>query len=175
MTILPEFIDPWRASEQGMRINGTVDDTQLNRVPGLLSKPAGTVQFGLEFFRDMQKRHCVRGKIKGSLWLVCQRCLEPVEVRINVAMTLALVRKYEDVELLPDQYESLVVTTAQIRPLDLVEDEIILVLPYIPLHQNEDVCRIRSAGADKVVETPFQPEEEEHPFQMLEQLKHRLH
>jgi len=137
----------------------------------LLAEPTGTVQFELEFFRDAHKRYCVRGRVWGRLRLVCQRCLEPVEVTLDSAPLLALVRGHDEATRLPGEYDPLLVGGVPLHPLDLVEDEILLALPQIPVHPEEGGCAIRIPAAEQ----PSAPVRPDHPFQVLGQLKTRLH
>lgn len=169
MSWLPESIDPWHAVGQGRRFAGSVGVVQLPRVSELLAKPVGLVRFELEFFRDSCRRHCVRGWVRACLWLVCQRCLKPVEVVVDSTLLLVLVRDYDEVARLPDEYDPLMVSDASLYLLEVVEDEILLGLPHIPLHSEGEGCeglqamRWSSSG------------QADHPFQVLEQLKKRLH
>jgi uncharacterized protein len=171
------LINPWYAAEQRMRLDGTVDASQLVRTPGLPDKPTGAVHFELEFFNDSQRRCCVKGLIHGELWLVCQRCLQPVAMSINTDVLLAVVQKYEEANRLPDIYEPLVINGTQLRPLDFVEDEIILALPYIPAHPaNGKVCSVQGSVTQASARDRSWPlKHEENPFQILEQIKKTVH
>jgi uncharacterized protein len=136
------------------------------------------MRFELAFFCDPQHRCCIKGRIQGELWLVCQRCLEPVKIDINTNVLLAVVQKYEDADQLPDAYEPMVIDDMQFRPLDFVEDEVILALPYIPVHPiNGEVCSVvQGSGTQAVAWDQSQPlEHEAHPFQILEQIKKNVH
>jgi uncharacterized protein len=90
---------------------------------------------------------------------------------------LAVVQKYEEATRLPDTYEPLVIDGAQFRPLDFVEDEIILALPYIPAHPvNGEVCSVQGSVTQAVVWDRSRPlKQEANPFQILEQIKKNVH
>jgi uncharacterized protein len=137
----------------------------------LLAEPTGVVRFELEFFRDARQRHCVRGQVWGWLRLLCQRCLEPVEVQVRAALLLALVQGHEEAAQLPDEYDPLMASDDSIHLLDLVEDEILLALPLIPAHTEGEGCGLH----EPVSQRPPVQTRTDHPFQALGQLKKRLH
>lgn len=81
-----------------------------------------------------------------TLLLTCQRCLEAMAVPVNASIALALVRSVagadalglEAVEGVPDDMDALPLGQDPIKPLDLVEDELLLAIPQIPLHAMQD-------------------------------------
>jgi DUF177 domain-containing protein len=168
-----ESIDPWHAAEQGRHVSGAVEAGQLPRVSELLADRSGGVQFELEFFRDGQRRHCVRGRVWGHLRLVCQRCLEPMDVEIDAHLLLALVRGDVEAARLPDEYDPLPTSDAPVHPLDLVEDEVILALPQIPVHPQGRGCALQALA--EMPQVPRVATSAGGPFQVLEQWKKPLH
>lgn len=171
MSRLPESLDPWRAADQHKRLEGVLSLGDLSRVVGLVVNPGGQVVYELEFFRDGQRRACVRGRVTATLLLSCQRCLEPVAVGVDARPLLAVVESNAEAERLGDEYDPVLVTEGHMAPLDLVEEEILLALPQVPTHA-PDTCdpqamvRLRESQAAS---------REEHPFGPLAQLKGRIH
>jgi uncharacterized protein len=43
-------------------------------------------------------------------------------------------------ESVPEGYEALVVEQGRLRPIDVVEDELIMALPLVPRHARSDDC-----------------------------------
>lgn len=58
-------------------------------------------------------------------------------------MALALVRGMDEARRLPERYDPLLVSESLIRPRDLIEDELLLALPQIPMH-DPGVCTVAS-------------------------------
>lgn len=75
-------------------------------------------------------------RARASLQLCCQRCLQPVEVVLDVQPTLRFVRGEAQAEALDEQGEEDVLALGAALDLQpLVEDELILALPLVPRHE----------------------------------------
>ena len=165
------------AAEQGRHIEGVIALSLLPRLAGLLVSQEGEAHFELEFFRDAKRRSCVRGKVAARLELCCQRCLEPVHYLVESDLLLGLVQGLDEAERLPDEYDPLMVENDRFQPADLVEDELILGLPQVPMHTPPEACgeqAVRLAtgkapGDDRGTENP------DNPFGVLAQLKKPMH
>ncbi|MFT0534167.1 YceD family protein [Castellaniella hirudinis] len=109
---------------------------------------------------------------QGQVGLVCQRCLETMPVMLRVDNTVGLAPDQASLDAL-DTLESsgegpdieYVLADQRLDLLSLVEDELILVLPYAPRH---DVCpgvsgQAGAAGAAR--------QDKPSPFAVLEQLR----
>lgn len=98
------------------------------------SKGEGAAGYSLRFERDAHNRSTVIGRVHALLRLQCQRCLDEVEIPVDLPIALALIRKDEDALDLPDALDPLLVTDDAVRPLDIVEDELLLAIPTFPNH-----------------------------------------
>ncbi|KOR31077.1 hypothetical protein TI04_02745 [Achromatium sp. WMS2] len=176
MSWLHKIVDPWKAVTQELCLRGTVEISFLPRVKDLVVESAAKIDCELVFYCDPRHRNLIRGQISGNVQLTCQRCLEPISMELVLKPTLALIRDYAEMEQLPDAYEPLLVTNSQLRPLDIIEDELILALPTIPMHTQDASCSIpKSLKTDKLTNQEFRPSGcIERPFQVLEQMKHKL-
>jgi uncharacterized protein len=167
MLRLPEVIEPQHAADRESCLEGDLPLAVLPRLAGLLARPEGSVHFRLEFFRDDRRRVCIRGRVRASVPLTCQRCLEPVAVAVDSELLLAVVAGPEEARRLPDTYDPLLTGNDGVVPAELLTDEIILALPYVPRHPEADACGQRPAS-------PPQPATE-HPFRLLAELKQSMH
>ena len=70
--------------------------------------------------------------------MLCQRRLESFDWPVVLDARLGLIRKEEDEAGLPPGYEPLLVLETDIRPADVIEDELILALPLVPLSPGND-------------------------------------
>ena len=96
----------------------------------------------------------------GALRLVCQRCLGPLEFPVEVDVELELSEDVAEIENADDDVDR-VLATRSMDVAALVEDELILALPFSPKHE---ACEV-AEGADRG--------ERVSPFGVLEQLKRR--
>lgn len=135
---LPETVDVWRMVTQGRCFEGSLPLASLPRLAESLTGTDGSLAFVLEFGRDEFGIGFVSVQVKGNLPLLCQRHLESFDWPVVVDSRLGLIRKEEDEAGLPPGYEPLLVQEADIRPLDVIEDELILALPLVPLSPGED-------------------------------------
>jgi uncharacterized protein len=103
-----------------------------------------------------------------SIPLTCQRCMTPVDSAIEVDQWYRFVDT-EEIAMAEDDEaeEDLLVMEPQFDLLAVLEDELIMALPVVPMHE---VCPVavpmRAGEADEVV-APEKP----NPFAVLAQLK----
>lgn len=105
-------------------------------------------------------------KVAGGVTLVCQRCMKPVEQKIDSMQVLVFAQsdaEADEIEALLDD-ESIDVVVAQkfMKVVDLIEDEVLLSLPSSPRHE---VCPDRDAAT--LLEEVRKPS----PFDVLKGLK----
>jgi uncharacterized protein len=134
--------DAFDLAARGESLAGQVDATRRVRVADRLAPKAGAALIAWKIVggRDPAGRPMLTVTIEGGLPLVCQRCLQPFELGVAQQTELLLARAEAEVEPL-DAGEAEVVLAAQ--PLDaltLIEDEILLSLPFAPSHADGQ-CR----------------------------------
>ena len=104
-----------------------------------------------------------------SIPLTCQRCMAPVQTALQVDQWYRFVDS-EEVAMADDDasIEDLLVMTPQFDLLSLLEDELLMALPLVPMHDHCPVAPVFSAGlADLLTDTVDKP----NPFAALAQLK----
>jgi uncharacterized protein len=125
--------DPWRLAAQGRTLTGRIALGSLPRLaPSLIG--LGDVDYRLAFHLDEDHRAVVSGQVTAELRVRCQRCLEPLTIAVDSHFELAFVRGLDEAARLAESYEPAVAEDGWVRPADLVEDELLLALPPIPLH-----------------------------------------
>lgn len=166
--LLPEQIDPFRYAEQNLKLSGAVRLADMSRIANNLNTIDGEVHADLQFSRDEQKLANIKGCLKATLTLQCQRCMEPFVYEIMTDFALGIVNTLDEANALPSHYEPVMTQEGQLALRDLIEDELILSLPIIPKHEPE-VCPVKVSSVDfSSVE-----EKRDNPFQVLETLKQK--
>jgi len=130
----------------------------MPRLGGSLADTGGEGSFVLEFGRDALQVPYVELTIEAGLPLVCQRSLERFVLPVNAVQRLGLIRDEAEEAALPPGYEPLLVPEdGQLRPADLVEDELVLAVPVIPVAPGtEPVERTWPADGEELREaSPF--------------------
>jgi len=126
-------LDLWRMVAGRRIVEGRVPLSALPRLAGLLFDREGEVAFSLGFDRDALGVAYAELELATVLPLQCQRSLQRFGFPVQLHQRLGLIRKEEDEAGLPLGYEPLLVPEhGQVRALDLIEDELILVIPVNP-------------------------------------------
>lgn len=165
---LPVEIDPFRLAERGAELAGSLPLGQMQRLGTVLFRTDGRVNIRLQFGIDDLNIPYVRGQIDTVLYLTCQRCLGELEYPVSQSLALAWVRADRDAERLPLQFEPYIVAQTPVRLSDVIEDELLLSLPQIPMHA-ESQCEA-TAVIESLHEQHAEPEQD-NPFAELEKLK----
>ena len=114
--------------------DGSVPLASMPRLAEALEQPEGECRFSLAFDRGELDVPYVEVRAQAGLPLLCQRSLKRFVLPVDVVQRLALVREEGQEDALPEGYEALVLEAdGTIRPLDLVEDELILAIPVVPV------------------------------------------
>ena len=116
------------------QFEGALPLSAMSRLGGSLADSEGECRFALEFGQDALQVPYVELSIEAGLPLVCQRSLERFVFPVKTVQRLGLIRDEADEAALPPGYEALLVPEdGLLRPADLVEDELVLAVPVVPL------------------------------------------
>jgi uncharacterized metal-binding protein YceD (DUF177 family) len=119
------------------------------------SDVAGTLKFG---FADAQQLlPTVKCHVAVTVDAVCQRCLEAFQLPLEVEADLLLLEHEQEADGY-DEYEVWELEEKLIRPQDIVEEMLIMAMPFSAMHVESNACRALSSktktGA-KEMTTPF--------------------
>ncbi|MDP1739893.1 MAG: DUF177 domain-containing protein [Polaromonas sp.] len=111
----------------------------------------------------------LRLEAKTSLPLTCQRCMGAVATALEIDQWYRFVASEEIAMAEDDQSEEdLLVLAPQFDLLALLEDELLMALPLVPMHETCPVTLVLSAGERELA---VQEDAKPHPFAALAQLK----
>jgi uncharacterized protein len=129
-------IDGFEFASAGRSLRGVLPIRDFSRLHDLLAADDGEVAYEVDGLRDEHGRPSVRVRAQGTLQLRCQRCLEalPFEVRADEVLVLAASQAEIDAEPEDVHGADRVVATKEMPVRELIEDELILALPYAPRH-----------------------------------------
>lgn len=154
----PEAVDAWRAVAARRSFEGRVPLAAFARLQDLLFDAEGDVGYSLQFDTDALQIPYVELRVDADLPLECQRSLERFELPVRLVQRLGLIRDEADEAGLPAEYEALLVTDdGQLQLLDLIEDELVLAVPAVPVNPgSEPVEREFAAREDELAKaSPF--------------------
>ncbi|AKC85723.1 YceD family protein [Pseudoxanthomonas suwonensis] len=155
---LPETLDAWRMVAARRQFEGSLPLSAMPRLAGSLADSEGECRFALEFGQDTLQVPFVELSIEAGLPLLCQRSLERFVFPVQTVQRLGLIRDEADEAALPPGYEALLVPEdGQLRPAELVEDELVLAIPVVPMASDSaPVERTWSAGEEEIqAASPF--------------------
>jgi uncharacterized protein len=131
---LPLAIQPARLAASGECLTGRLGFTDMPRISELVRNHQGTVSYRLVFSRDDKGIINITGNLSAGLLVLCQRCLNEMELIIDNPVNIGLVGSQEEAKDLPDQLEPFITEGREISLVRLIEEELLLGLPLSPLH-----------------------------------------
>lgn len=161
---LPERVEPLGLADVGRSFRGKLPVRCFERLAPLLHSNEGELAVRLEFRLDERRIRTVKGTVEGELNLVCQRCLNRLRFPVDLKFSLGVVSSEAEIDRLPDGYEPLLVSGESIPTRALVEVEVLLAIPAIPVHEDG------MGGCETGYRNPEIPEKE-NPFAVLKKLK----
>lgn len=159
------YVDPYKLAAQQQTLAGQVVVADMLRVSKLLAgdRSQGELSYKVVFSTDADKLCVLTGELEGVVSLCCQRCLQPFTYAVHCDFIDSPVASDAEAKQLPDMYEAVNIQDGKVDILEILEDELILALPQVPMHL-ESECTAAVAVEDEVQEV-------NHPFQVLRTLK----
>ena len=159
------FIDSLDFASNGQQISSEVLVADLSRLADVLSDSEGALSYTIRGAVNKYHIPLLVLNLNGKCQLTCQRCLQGMSYEIQVD-TSVLLRDQAGLDQLDDagldeEYES-ILADARLDVWHLLEDEILLSLPFAPKHEL-GVCRSTSEVKPQ--------QNESHPFAALTKLK----
>jgi len=99
-------------------------------------------------FAQFEGRPAVSGQLRGVTVLTCQRCLQPVAIAVDDSFQLLIVEQERSDE--PGGYEPVVAEAARLDLRWLAEDQALLAMPLVPLHEDPHCAAALSAEGSAV-------------------------
>ncbi len=127
-------IDPFRLADQAAELTGQVPLAQLPRLHDLLCHQSGDVHYQLQFGKDAEGCRTIHGQIEATLPLICQRCNQELAFALQIEFLLSPIISDKQATSLPASYEPLVTAGEPVTLQVMLEEEILLALPMIPMH-----------------------------------------
>lgn len=168
---IPAVLDAWRMVASRRHFEGRVPLSAFRRLQESLVDAEGEVRFELGFDRDTLKIAYVDLRVEADLPLECQRSLTRFLHPVRIEQRLALIESESQEAALPADYEPVLVgEDSVVRPLELIEDELILAVPVMPVAPGTEAVE-KDWPAVEQVEEPVAP----NPFAALSVLKDKKH
>ncbi len=166
---LPQYIDPLLLADKRGSIKGQITIKNFDRLADILHDDAGTVAVDLFFGRAGRLAFC-EGDIQAVLALKCQNCLGSVPWPISSSVKLGIIGSIDQADKLPEDYEPLLINEeGHVLLKDLIEDELLLLLPSFPKH--EQCCFLSNTDSSKPDDLTDNSPLSTNPFSILANFK----
>ena len=134
---LPPQMDIWRMVANQRRFEGSVPLAQMPRLVEVLADSDGECRYVVEFYRDPLKIDVMHMQLSASLPLICQRSLERFVHQVEIDQRLGLISEESQEAAMPEGMEAVLVDRGgDVSPLELIEDELLLAVPLVPVSPN---------------------------------------
>lgn len=166
---LPEIIDPKRHSAAALKGSGRYALKALPRVSSQLFDNKGEANVTLAVSK-LGRLVVLNGTISATLVLQCQRCMAEMSWPVDHSFKLGVIETDYEVDKLPDDIEPLLTGDQPITVSEVVEDELLLALPIVPMHDDVD-CEMNKTNMSSGSEMAEVAEDRPNPFSVLSTLK----
>ncbi len=129
-------IDSLSFAREGRSLQGELPISGLERLHDVLAEIAGSVVFRLNGRIGRQDKPQLLLEVSGRVPVICQRCLGRVDWPVKQDTEVLLAADGRELARLDEASEREVILAD--RPLEvamLVEDELVLTLPFAPRHE----------------------------------------
>jgi uncharacterized protein len=147
---LPGVIDGLQFARDGSTKEGRLGLDRLGRLAQMQCTTPG-LDYRLRGGIDAEGRAYLRLSVGGSVQLVCQRCLGKLDFPLHVDSKLELAHELREIAQADDDIDR-VLAGKDMDVAVLVEDEVILVLPMTPKHEQ---CSAGPEDRTDVRKSPF--------------------
>lgn len=148
-------IDGFEFAAAGSTQQGVLPLSGFPRLRDLLVTDAGQAAYVLEGVRDTLGRPSLSLKVQATLQLRCQRCLDPLPLGVDSDSLLVLAASQAEIDADPESVDApdRVLAGHEMRVAELVEDELILAVPYAPRHEDCAAAEVEPPAEEK--SSPF--------------------
>ncbi|EGQ7937403.1 23S rRNA accumulation protein YceD [Vibrio vulnificus] len=168
---IPRTVDPAKAAQKRLDYDGIIQTSLFKRLAEMTEGVKRDAEVYLSFEIDEQRLVVISGKANIEVGLECQRCNETFTHLCEVEFTYTPYYSEKSEQDAPECYDLVDLNEyGEVDLIQLVEDEFILELPQIAMHDEAD-C---SVDSNNMVfgEIPEEIEETKpNPFDVLKSLK----
>ncbi|MFM1885255.1 MAG: hypothetical protein RL026_412 [Pseudomonadota bacterium] len=149
-------------ADEAARLSIEVPVARLERLASGLAATTGTARGDIRFERR-SGFPAAQVEASAEVTLACQRCFGPLRLRLEGRSLVYLPTSENEAERVPADAEVLIAAEGRLRPAELVEEELLLALPFAPLHAEGEGC----AGRVETPEAETSRDDVQRPFAAL--------
>jgi uncharacterized protein len=150
---IPDPLDVGQLAAQRTRLECDYPLDGFGRLRDSIARPEGQVAVDFQF-HAAGSYPALEGTVRARAWLVCQRCLAAFEADLVSPVRVAFVSRDAEAGRVPEAYDAVTAPEGRLSLAELVEDEVMLALPLVPMHANASECALQLAAAAAEVQAP---------------------
>src|SRR5256885_4202742 len=127
-------IDLRKLAQAGQTINGELDLALCDRLADQLARDTGRIAYRITGGQDTHGWPVASIALSGVVPLVCQRCLRPFDHPLDTTTNVRLAANERELAAWDAEEIEAILADEPVDLQDLVEDELVLSLPYAPMH-----------------------------------------
>jgi len=129
-------IDGFEFVASGATRSGRWPLQDLPRLRPSLAQSDGALDYELQGTCDALGRNALRLKVRGVLRLSCQRCLETMDLPLDIDAMLVLAASEAEIDSDADDPAApeRILASREMPVRELIEEEILLTIPFAPRH-----------------------------------------
>lgn len=170
---IPAYADTRKIFLQEGHIGGEISLQRLPRFSQSLSDDKGSVSVELHFRLSESKQRLISGELRAEVNVLCQRCLQPLAIRLADDIKLALVRDEEAAKQLTGELDPWFCEDHRLDVAELVEEQLILCMPLVSYHDSGECVSRKNytAGVSPAEQEAASNDASDNPFAVLRSLK----
>ena len=158
-TSAPIIIDALTLAREGAERKYVFRQRQFPRLTGLIVSDQPALDVSLQFNLG-RAAPVIRGQLQGAVELICQRCMKSMQYLLNEQFSLLIVEADAVSSGDPDEMQVAHAVTemeewtgdaTRIDVGELVEEQVIIALPLVAKHDDEETCAALLNGTGTVV------------------------
>ena len=143
-------------ARKSLEIRDTIACSELQRVKDLLTSETAIINWKLAGEVGADQKARLHLSLTGNVGVPCARCLGSMIMALDIQSEFILVKDESEIPSEEDDVEDhdYIVAETEMDVLQLVEDEILLALPYAPKHEIKD-CAVKTEANELKAPNPF--------------------
>jgi uncharacterized protein len=156
MTAQNIVINSLEFARKSHAIHDTIAASHLMRVRERLASDVGSLDWSVVGGVSSSGESALHFELKGMLTVACQRCLEPIQLDLNIKSKFILVKDESEIPLEDEEMDDkdYLVASAEFDVMQLIEDEVLLAIPYAAMHDVKD-CPAKDRLSELKAPNPF--------------------
>lgn len=160
------YIDVYEASRLRSHMEGKILLSDMTRLQDLIVPSKGSIDFAIDGIVGDKGWPGAVMVLKGDIPVICNRCNEEMTFSLEREVVFRFARSEAEADSIPieeDDDVEIVVGSTKLNLLDWIEEEVLLSLPLVPMHETECTKHMQTSSVEK--------EEKVNPFAELGKLK----